>query len=241
MAEDEIIKHTKAAYEAWTDQHKSWKDKLKETLIEILIIVFAVSVSIWLHNWSEGLKDRKQEKEFLTGIKTDLQADLKEMKGDSSAYQTILKGVSYFRRVGAGDLLSDDSLKNYYWILFASVHKQSRTSRFEALKGSGKLDIVENKELLENIISLYQELYPNITLGNNAFTDYIENRIGPLIDSHAKLDTANNIINLPDILRTTGFRMGIYRGNIIFQNIITYNVAINKCNEIINQINEELK
>jgi hypothetical protein len=241
MAEDEIIKHTKAVYDAMTNHKKSWKHKLKEILVEIIIIVFAVSVSIWFHNWSESLKDHKQEMEFLKGLKTDLQADLKEMKGDTAAYQIILEGVSYFRKVGAGATLSADSLKNYYWILFVTVHKQSRTSRFEALKGSGKLDIIENKKLLENTISLYQEIYPTITSGNNAFTDYIENRIGSLIDTHAKLDTANNIINLQDILRTTEFRMGIYRGNIIFQNIQAYIVAINKCNEMINQIDEELK
>ena len=40
MAEDEIRKHAKAAYKAWNDPHKSWKNKLKETLLEIVIIVF---------------------------------------------------------------------------------------------------------------------------------------------------------------------------------------------------------
>jgi hypothetical protein len=241
MAEDEIIKHTKAAYETLHDQQKSWQHKLKDIFVEILIIIFAVSVSIWLHNWSEGLKDRKQEREFLSGLKTDLQSDLKEMHGDLSAYQNILNGISYFREVGAGKTLNFDSLKNYYWILFATVHKQSRTSRFEALKGSGKLDIIENKKLLENIIDLYQEIYSNIASGNKAFTDYIENRIGPLIDSRAKLDTSNNILNWQDIFRSTEFRMGIYRENIIVQTIQAYNVGVNKCNEIINQIDEELK
>jgi hypothetical protein len=241
MAEDEIIKHSKALYDTLGSKDKTWKHKLKEILVEILIIIFAVSVSIWFHNWSESLKDRKQEKEFLTGLKTDLQSDLKEMKGDTAAYQIILKGLSYFRKVGAGNTLSTDSLNNYYWILFATVHKQSRTSRFEALKSSGKLDIIENKKLLENTINLCQEIYPTIASGNNAFTNYIENRVGSLIDTRAKLDTANNIINLRDILRTTEFRMGIYRGNIISGNIQSYILAINKCNEIINQIDEELK
>src|SRR5450432_1901653 len=120
------------------------------------------------------------------------------MKGDSGAYQIVLKGISYFRSVGAGEVLNTDSLKNYYWIFFASVHKQSRTSRFEALKGSGKLDIIENKELLGNLISLYQEIYPTITAGNQSFTQYNENRIGSFLDAHAKLDTTNSITNWPD-------------------------------------------
>ncbi|HMC87827.1 MAG TPA: hypothetical protein VKI61_20025 [Chitinophagaceae bacterium] len=242
MAEDEIIKkHTQSVYNTWIDPNKKWFHKLKDILQEIIIIVFAVSVSIWFHNWSESHKDQQQEKAFLSGLKTDLQADLQEMKGDSGAYQIVLKGISYFRSVGAGEVLNTDSLKNYYWILFASVHKQSRTSRFEALKGSGKLDIIENKELLGNIISLYQEIYSNISLGNKTFSDYIENRIGPLIDTHAKLDTANNIVNWQDILRNSEFRMGIFRANTVAQNIQAYSLGINKCGEIIKQIDKELE
>ncbi len=241
MAEDEIIKHTKTVYDTLYDGGKNWKHKLKEILVEILIIVFAVTISIWFHNWSENRKDRKLEKEFLTGLKTDLQSDLKEMKSDTAAYTIILNGAAYFREVGAGKILSTDSLNRYSWIFFASVHKQSRTSRFEALKGSGKLDIIENKELLGKIISLYQEIYPNIEAGNKSFTDYNANRIGAYLDSHAKLDTSNNIINWPEILHATEFRMGLYRANVVHQNILSYEVGINKCNEIINQVDEELK
>src|ERR1700709_1251392 len=99
MAEEEIRKHTKAVYKDWTDPHFGWKHKLKEIFFEILIIVFAVSISIWFHNWSESRKDRKEEKEFLAGLKTDLQSDLKEMKGDTAAYNIILDGMLYFRKV----------------------------------------------------------------------------------------------------------------------------------------------
>lgn len=241
MAEEEIIKHTKAAYHALNNPNAGWKHKLKEIFIEIIIIVFAVSVSIWLHNWSESRKDRKEEKEFLTGLKTDLQSDLKEMKGDTAAYNTILNGMLYFRKVGAGERFSDDSLNKYSWIFFASVHKQGRISRFEGLKGSGKLDIIENKALLQNIISFYQEINPTIILSDQQFTAYNDNRIGAYLDSHAQLDTANNITNWLQLFRTTEFRMALFRVNAINENINAYIAGINKCNEIIEQIDEELK
>ena len=49
------------------------ENKIIDILTEILIIVFAVSISIWLSNWSESRHDRKEEKEFLIGFKMDLQ------------------------------------------------------------------------------------------------------------------------------------------------------------------------
>lgn len=241
MAEDEIRKHGKAIYETLTSRKRNWPHKLKDILVEILIIVFAVSVSIWFHNWSEELKDRKLEKEFLVGLRTDLQSDLKEMKGDTAAYHVILNGALYFRKVGAGAALNVDSLKNYIWIFFANVRKQTRTNRFEALKSSGKLDIIEDKVLLANIISLYQEINPTITEGDREFTSYNTNKIGAFIDSHARLDSANNITNWLELLRNTQFRMALFRDNSTREIIRAYEVGINKCNEIILQINSQTK
>src|SRR5580698_256896 len=118
MAEDEIIKHTKAVYETFHDQQKSWKHKLKEILLEILIIVFAVTVSIWFHNWSESMNDRKAEKEFLKGLEYDIQADLKEMTNDRASLQKELAGIHYFERIGGGETLVKDSLNRYVWVFF---------------------------------------------------------------------------------------------------------------------------
>jgi hypothetical protein len=53
MAEHEIIKHTKKAFAIFKTSDMGLKRKVIDILTEILIIVFAVSVSIWLSNWSE--------------------------------------------------------------------------------------------------------------------------------------------------------------------------------------------
>jgi len=114
MAEDEIIKkHTKAAFKVLKAHHTSWQHKLKEILLEIVVIVFAVSISIWFHNWSERRQDHQQEKEFLTSLKKDLQDDKNEMISDRAGFATVLQGVNYFRKVGEGLPLSNDSLKKY--------------------------------------------------------------------------------------------------------------------------------
>ena len=241
MAEDEIRKHGKAVFKALSNREKNWRHKLIDILVEILIIVFAVSISIWFHNWSDELKEKKLENEFLKGLRTDLQSDLKEMTGDTAAYHVILNGMLYFRKVGAGQSLNQDSLKNYSWIFFASVRKQARTNRFEALKSSGKLDIIENKELLANIISLYQEINPTIAESDRQFTNYNNNKIGVLIDSYARLDSANNITNWLQIFRSSSFRMALFRDNTIREIIGSYESGINKCNEIIKQIDFRTK
>src|ERR1700709_878161 len=103
MADEEMIhKHTKAAYNVLKTPGMNWKHKLKEILLEIFIIVFAVSISIWFHNWSERLKDRREEKDFFNSLKTDLLADKKEMTDDRNGFIQALQGFYYFDEVGKG-------------------------------------------------------------------------------------------------------------------------------------------
>jgi hypothetical protein len=53
MADQEIVKHTKKIYKVWHSKEHTFMQKFKEFLLEIFIIVFAVTLSIWFHNWSE--------------------------------------------------------------------------------------------------------------------------------------------------------------------------------------------
>src|SRR5580693_1489312 len=106
MAENEIVKHVEAAYKALKSPNTNWLHKLKEVLIEIAIIVFAVSISIWFHNWSDSLHEHREEREFLLGMKSDIQADLGNARGDSTFYATQLYRLGYFERVAVGQSLS---------------------------------------------------------------------------------------------------------------------------------------
>src|SRR5580692_1122653 len=109
MAEDEIVKHTKAIYKAWNNPHYNWAHKLREIILEILIITFAISLSVWLHNWSDSLKEKKEEKAFLLGLKVDLQGDIKSADSTKRFYQKCATGFRYFMRVSRGAPISLDS------------------------------------------------------------------------------------------------------------------------------------
>ncbi len=160
MAEDEIIqKHTKAAYKAWRNPEQKWTHKLKDILTEVLIIAFAVSVSIWLHSWAESRKDQKEEKEFYRGLEEDLKAGVKEMISDRDYLKKNLQQSIYLLRASNGAKGNIDSLMTYS-VFFTQVQINPRISRFEALKGSGKLDIIGDKKSL-SILQIYtRSIFP---------------------------------------------------------------------------------
>jgi hypothetical protein len=242
MAEDEILKkHVKTAYKAWRDPEKDWKDKIKDILLEILIIVFAVSVSIWLHNWSEDMKDRKAEREFLVGLKGDVKADLKEMKSDRAFLMLGLHGIIYFQKVGAGYAINKDSLNKYVVIFFSQTQINPRISRFEALKGSGKLDIIDNKKLLYNITDLYQKDFPQIFRGNQFNNTLIADKLAVYFADNVQLDKKGTVLNAEQMLRTSKMRTLLMQAGSLNASILAYTAGIDKGNEILKQIDEELK
>jgi hypothetical protein len=75
MSEEKVIQHAGKALHALQDKEKRWTHKIKEFFVEILIIVFAVSITLLLHNWNDTRHERKLTLEFLEGIKTDLDSN----------------------------------------------------------------------------------------------------------------------------------------------------------------------
>ena len=241
MAEDEIRKHAKTAVKALRDPNRSWRHKAGEVLLEILIIIFAVTLSIWFHNWAESWKDRDDEREFLTGLREDLQADVTEMKSDLAGYEKGLRGIRYFERVGKGEPMNHDSLADYQTIFFGYIQINPRISRFEALKGRGKLDIIRNKKLLLEITDLYTKDFPSVTSINNWAYGLRQSNYLPFIASHIQFNQRGDSANWEEILRTSQMRLLIQLGEGVTNNVAFYSNAIAKCGDIIRQIDVELK
>jgi len=92
--------------------HTTWRERVPEILLEIGIIVFAILLSIQLHNWHEHSLDREAEHRFLVGLRQDLLQDVQEMRNDSLSYLEQLRGHRYFHTLTTQSL-SQDSLRHY--------------------------------------------------------------------------------------------------------------------------------
>lgn len=242
MAEHEIIKHTKKAYTILKSSNMSFKNKFTDILTEILIIVFAVSVSIWLSNWSESRHDRKEEKEFLIGFKKDLQSEIINMNNSKEFYIKTLNGIGYFLSVGKGAALNKDSITKYTYIFFSSTDLDPHVSRYEGLKSSGKFKIIENKELLNNIIDLQETIIQRIQTLNEKYYQHAQKLEG-LIDQNVQLAKNGDIINAEEVIKRNDMIILLTTTeSIIESNIISiHDKGIMKCKEIITQIDKELK
>jgi len=94
MAEQEVMKHTKKVFGLWQTNSPFWH-KFTEFIIEIFIIVFAITVSIYFHDRSELRHQRHETKEFLLGLKQDLKTDIEEMNQDKNSFMQSQKAFNY--------------------------------------------------------------------------------------------------------------------------------------------------
>src|ERR1700748_1657028 len=117
MAEDEIAKHTKKIYKTWRAKELDLWHKLKEIIVEIFIIVFAVTVSIWFNYRSEHSHQQEDVKIFLLGLQKALTADIAEMQEDRRSYEMQQAAFSYIKHTKLGEKLNSDSVVYYSnWI-----------------------------------------------------------------------------------------------------------------------------
>ena len=198
MAEQEVIKHTEKVFSIIKDEHHGLWHKVRELLVEVFIIVFAVSVSIWLHNWSEHRHEQKEVKEFLLGMREDMKSDLGEISSDSVSYVQTAWIMGYIVRNPLGSILSRDTLRLGVSRLINETRFNPNIGRYEGFKSAGKLGLIEHSKLQNAILDLYQEDIPNLLLSENSFI----NRKIELIRfiAYNRKRTPDGKDNMPEIL-----------------------------------------
>ena len=178
MAEQEIRKNFKKVVTITKDKKKGIWHKLEEIAIEIAIVVFAVSVTIWFHSWSEHRHQQKEVKEFLIGLNKDLDKDIEEMKQDMNAYVLQQKLFSYLSSIPENKGANIDSIQQYKSCLFNFILFGKNSGRYQGFKSSGKLAYIENEELMNMILDLYEENIPLLQIS----TDFYKNEKLKFID-----------------------------------------------------------
>lgn len=124
-------------------------------------------------------------------------------------------------------------------MLFGLLQINPRVGRYEALKGSGRLDIIENKDLLLNITDLYQKNFPSIIRRNEYFNSLRSNNLFPFISDHLQLDAGGKGTNWQELFRSSKMRLMLSMQELSENCIVSYSEGIDQCNRVIHQIDAE--
>jgi hypothetical protein len=227
--QEELTKHGLKIYKTMTDRKHSFGEKLKEIIIEIFIIVFAVSLSIYLHSWSDHRQEQKEVKEFLRGLKGDLAGDIGQLQVNRRLINEVMTNFNRASQLKKGEL-PDSSLKHLFYYNIITTHLN--TARYEGFKSSSKLGLIGNDSLRQNMLMYYQQLLPDI-IYNEGFVNQVEKQMLDFQLDQSNLPV-NDFLFLPKtrgLLQLTAHNMGI--------SLDRYDSAMAKANVIIDQIETE--
>lgn len=180
MAELEVAKAAKKIYETSMSKEETLWEKTKHIAAEVIIIVFAVTVSIGFHTWSEHRHEQKEVQQFLQGLKADLTRDIEEMTHDMKAYKDQKRFFSYLAALPKNTIASKDSIEGFKDNLFNFTGFKGNAGRYEGFKSSGKIGFIEEERLQNAILDIYEEDIPLLVNSTDFFksqklkyTDYL--------------------------------------------------------------------
>jgi hypothetical protein len=134
------------------------KDKWPEYFLEILVLIIGIYGAFELSNYGETRTRKNTELEILKSCKTELVADLAEIKWNMEELQKSQKAFEVILQVLENDGSYHDSLSSHFNYTLLPMHFVHSTSSFETAKSRG-LDIISNTDLRIKLISLYDSQY----------------------------------------------------------------------------------
>lgn len=186
MSSHEVARHAVNSVKALHEKDKSLKKRLLNFLYELFIIVFAISISLLLERSRERSNNDEIEKRFLIGFREDLESDIKELISDSVSIVSQGDAALYFLN---NTKYNPDSLNVHFGRFYSFTRFLPNNSRFEALRGSGKLYVIHDNELLNEIMNLYQEKVPSMLLESESYWNMKSLRLIPYIEDNFKAES----------------------------------------------------
>ena len=232
--EQEIIKHTKKIFGIIKRPGHSFMEKSTGIVTEVLIIVFAVTLSIWLHSISEHHREQKEVRAFFKNLLVDLDKDVSWMKAATRSYNEMNKLLDQIVNLTPSRI---DSLKkndNDVRFPFQELMNQVNCGNYEGFKSSGKIGQIENEELRKAILNYYQQDAPTIIDVNNLYNDYMLRTLDVRADNADKTNL--------EALLSPKMQLRFEILQMLSTNILSvYNKSVNHATELIKLIKEELK
>ncbi len=153
MADLEVINHLKKAIHTVQQPEPPLGHKVKKLALEIFIIVFAVSLSIWLHSWSESRHEQEEVRHFLAELRHDLKADILQYRESQNDYATKARVFSALAKPDPDPA----EVSQLYAIIHDFDQPMPSLGRYESFKFSGKIGYINRPGMAGNIIRLFEE------------------------------------------------------------------------------------
>ena len=232
--QEEITKHSNKIYKAVKKSEHTLGEKVKEIIIEICIIVFAVTLSISLHSWSEHRHQQEEVRAFLANLRNDLKNDIESIDRELGMYQ---KTNADYEKILALTTSQLDSIYKSKGKVNFPIHSHGQTmtiGNYESFKSSGKLGYIEDEKLKQKILKYYQIFVPAANEVDKMYTEFLFKCFDKEIENADKPE--KDLYSDPKYKKTLAYLVKLGKNNIRVYKENTKPLAV----ELIKEIEKEL-
>ena len=161
------------------------KQHTPRLLLELLVVILGITISFWFQEWRQGQDDRAEEQRLLTNIKLELSIDRDNV---NKRAQRLTDGIARMQQLTSApsadhglsqqaiDLAMDDALG---YMSFSPA-----TATYTELSQTGASRLIRDKQLVRQIISLYESQYPTAVEWDVINRKFVLDRMFPYLDMH---------------------------------------------------------
>lgn len=196
MADQEISKHLKNAIDVAAKTELSIWHRVKDIALEIAIIVFAVSLSIWLHGLSEHAHEQKQVRQFMAWVLQDMHTNLDTNSTRYKQYASVNDAYTFLLTLTPDSNFDEQKVTNALQTISTEmVPVVFQRSRYESFKSSGKLLNIEKGEALEAIVNSFEKGQFAIEYGARIMIDN-QRRLNEYLATNSESDSVRAKVKL---------------------------------------------
>ncbi len=154
------------------EQNKTGK-YLKYAIGEIVLVVFGILIALSINNWNTSRINNDLEIFYIQGIIRDIETDEVKLNRNISLDSQKVASGNYLLNHFKNPTLKRDSLILFHFAnLLPATYYQQNNIVFEDIKFSGRLNIISNDSLRNNIQRYYNhgEQITNVLESNSNFT-----------------------------------------------------------------------
>lgn len=167
------------------------KTTWKYTLREIIIVIIGITIAFSMNKCADNLKDNKLRKEYLTNLKSDVEADQVQLLKNIEAIDNKIKICSEIIPVLNSQKDQDMRLMNNIFAIIKYENFSPKNITYKTLINSGDLKLIDDFKLKTAIQQHYTN-YEELSEVYMRHTSLIKDYLGNYLVNHADYDQIQN-------------------------------------------------
>lgn len=145
---------------------------LQYAIGEIVLVVIGILIALQINNWNENRKDNQLVRNYLEGIKSDLEKDIIQV---DDILNDHINAISILTSIDSSILKKEfhqpDKYQYFFnqldttkfaYVFYRGYSFRPTNGAFHSLISDGKSGLIKNKSLFQNIQEIYMELNPRL-------------------------------------------------------------------------------